>query len=272
MPDLEAQIAGWRASLERTVADAETIRELEAHLRDHIDALVRSGVPAAAAFEQATRRLGQPQAIAREFSRGRSRWRPESPAEWILVLLALNVALVTALLAASYAGGLMSVLLATHVFAVAVGYLSTVASGLIGACALVTAWRRPLMEHERDKLRRILFRLTATSIGCLPIGIALGMFWAAQNLGHAWAWTPLETGAAFVLLSSLLLLLAQLRPVSDFARYWLAVIGGIILAIGWVGANALTNVVPIAWLCGAFALSQIAVLLVRPAARRPAAE
>jgi hypothetical protein len=262
MPELEKLIADWRANLNRTVADEDIARELEAHLRDHIETLRRAGVSAPSAFEQAARRLGEPGLIAREFSRSRSRWRPESAPEWVLLLLALAVAALTCLAAARYAEGRMTLVMATHVFAVATGYLIAFANGLIGACALVTAWWRPLTEPERRKLQRTLFRLTAISTVCLPVGMALGMVWAAKNLGRAWAWAPGETGAAFVLFSSLLLLFAQLRRVPDRVRYIIAVIGGVILTIGWVGARAATSV-PITWLCGAFAAAQIAVLLVR---------
>jgi hypothetical protein len=263
MPELERLIADWRATLERTVGRAETIRELEAHLRDHIDALVRSGVPAPVAFEQAVRRLGEPQAIAREFSRARRRWWPESAAEWILVILVITVALVTCLLAASYAAGRFPLVLATHVFALMTGYLVVFATGLIAACALVTRSRRAFTELERGKLCRLLFRLTAISSACLPVGIALGMWWAAQNLEHAWSWTRQETGAAFVFASTLLLLLAQLRTLSDRLCHVMAVMAGVTLAVGVFVAGGTTGGMPIGWLWIAVVLSLVTVLLVR---------
>lgn len=57
--DLDAAVAAWRRPLEHTRAFLhDDIDELEAHLRDHVDRLVSSGLDEATAFRRATERLG----------------------------------------------------------------------------------------------------------------------------------------------------------------------------------------------------------------------
>jgi hypothetical protein len=162
----------------------------------------------------------------------------------------------------------MGPLLTVHVLAVSTGYLTVLATGVIGLCALLMSARLPLSEPERRDLRRLILRLAVFSCLCLALGIPLGMIWAKANLGRAWAWSPPEIGAAFVFLSALLLVIAVRRPLADRLRYLVAVIGGVTLAIGWGGANAVTPAVPIVYLCGAFAAAQITVLMLHSSARR----
>ena len=70
---LEEQIAQWRAWLRRRPAirgsDAE---ELEAHLRDQVTALVDAGLAADEAFLVAVKRMGNLDAVSREFAREHS--------------------------------------------------------------------------------------------------------------------------------------------------------------------------------------------------------
>ena len=88
------------------------------------------------------------------------------------------------------------------------------------------------------------------------------MIWAAENLGAAWAWKPVEVGAFAVLISAVTLLVAQTRAVvSEQARWSLAFVGSMVIGVGWFVAGARTPVVPVAWLCGALIAGQFAVLI-----------
>ena len=59
MFDLEKAIAFWRSGLKhRPPFSAEDLDELERHLRDHVEALVRDGRPAQAAFAEALEAMG----------------------------------------------------------------------------------------------------------------------------------------------------------------------------------------------------------------------
>jgi hypothetical protein len=75
---LERQIAEWREFVGRGKAiAAPDVEELEAHLRDQIDALTTAGLAADEAFLVAVKRIGSLNALSREFAREHSErlWR-----------------------------------------------------------------------------------------------------------------------------------------------------------------------------------------------------
>ena len=66
---LEAQIAEWRTYLRRRPAiRTSDVEELEGHLRDQVTALVESGLAADEAFLVAVKRMGNLDAVSREFA------------------------------------------------------------------------------------------------------------------------------------------------------------------------------------------------------------
>lgn len=73
MLELETTIAAWRETMAAELP-AETVRELEEHLREHIAAQCAEGVEPEAAFARAAERLGDTKALGREFARVGSRW------------------------------------------------------------------------------------------------------------------------------------------------------------------------------------------------------
>jgi len=75
---LERRIGEWRAYVSRGKAiSAPDVEELEAHLRDQIEALGKAGLDADEAFLVAVKRLGSVDALSREFAREHSErlWR-----------------------------------------------------------------------------------------------------------------------------------------------------------------------------------------------------
>lgn len=75
MLEIERRIAAWRESMSAALPAApETVRELEEHLREEIERLESLGLERGEAFERAAQRLGEAEALAREFGRARSRW------------------------------------------------------------------------------------------------------------------------------------------------------------------------------------------------------
>lgn len=275
MNELEERISNWRTQMAAALPGQEdTLRELESHLRDHIESLRRRGMDPDAAFAESVVRLGEVHGLAREFGRVRSPWWPRS---WLVrgVLLLLGaggVALMTAI-AGEFSARTMTPLLGTHVLLLTCGYLSVFGGGLIGLVALVKAWRRPLAAAERRELRAVIFRLSAMSCVLVPLGIGLGMVWAAQHRGAAWSWERVETGALCVLISAVLLFVTQWRGgPSDRLRWVLAAIGGVTVIAGMFGAKAVTPAVPIGWLWLALLASQGAVLLLRARDRASIAE
>jgi hypothetical protein len=70
MFELEKEIARWRAGLVTdSVATNESLEELESHLREEIASQLEAGTTAEKAFEIATRQLGRPEALKREFEK-----------------------------------------------------------------------------------------------------------------------------------------------------------------------------------------------------------
>ncbi|NOT44511.1 MAG: hypothetical protein HOP14_07915, partial [Acidobacteria bacterium] len=70
---LEAQIDQWRAFLRRRrELDGPDVEELESHLRDQVEALIESGLDADEAFLVAVKRMGNLDALSREFAREHS--------------------------------------------------------------------------------------------------------------------------------------------------------------------------------------------------------
>lgn len=70
MFELDAAVAEWRRGLAAAgVDDAAVLDELEGHLRDYIDQQVAAGSGVSAAFRAGLARMGQPEAIEREFLR-----------------------------------------------------------------------------------------------------------------------------------------------------------------------------------------------------------
>jgi hypothetical protein len=265
MPELEQKIAAWRATLPAALRhESQTIAELEEHLRDHVAALCRAGMNVDAAFDTAVRGLGEPQVLAREFARANRRWMPRTPGVLgVTVLVGLAVMIFVGLAALSCASHLISGLLFAHVVPITTGYLAVLGAGLLGLFTLVTPLWRPLTVVERRELRTAMFWFTVTASVLVPVGMILGMFWATENVGRAWSWLPVENGALLVLGSSWLLLLVQTRiVVSEKARAFLALLGGIGVVVG-LTAKPLAANVPIGWLCLALIVSQGAVVMLR---------
>jgi hypothetical protein len=266
MREFEAKIGAWRKAITSALPDQpETVRELEAHLRDDIAARCRAGVTADTAFELAAQRLGEPRGLAREFARVRAPWWPQS---WVLRGILILVTSFGMTLLVMIGSGLsaqrLTPLLGAHVLAATMGYLASFCAGLVGFTALVRAWRRPLTPAQLRELNALMFRLTCVSVALVPIGMVLGMIWARENLGAAWSWQRTEAGAFFVLVATVLLFVVQTSVrVSDWLRFAIALLGATAVAFGMLGARAVTPAVPITWLVLAFAFSQGAVAFLR---------
>ena len=69
MFDLEHAVAGWRRNMLAAGIDFSSMEELESHLRDFIESLVRTGMSEKQAFEMAAQQVGQPNALHKEFKK-----------------------------------------------------------------------------------------------------------------------------------------------------------------------------------------------------------
>jgi hypothetical protein len=260
MRELEQKFAEWRARANAALpGQPETVGEIEEHLRDHVAALMQKGVEPLAAFAAAVKRLGEPETLAREFGRVGSGWLPTTrPILGLLVFVAISTVAVTAFLSWVLYAGKMTPLLFFHVVTATAGYYAVAAMGLLGAWALLTPFWRPLSATERREARRSLWWLAIGSGVLVPVGMMLGMIWAADHLGRAWGWDPKEVGGVLVLLSSwLVLFLHPRRTVSDRTLWWLAIVGGLGVDLQ-LASWAFAAVVP-AWICVTLIAAQVAV-------------
>ena len=97
MFNLEKSLAEWRRQmLAAGIKTAVPLEELELHLREDVDRLIKSGLGEKAAFELAARQLGQPQILKSEFKKngtaaGRNLGIIALAACMVMMLYVLNV-------------------------------------------------------------------------------------------------------------------------------------------------------------------------------------
>lgn len=131
MHDVEKWITEWRKSAANKVT-AETLDELETHLRETTEQLVRSGMNLSEAFPRAVAELGALPKISSEFQ------KLDEPL-WLPVKLALGATAVLALALAIFVferfdSSRSHLLLAAHIFTVTLGYTLTLFIGGLGIC------------------------------------------------------------------------------------------------------------------------------------------
>ncbi|HTD85108.1 MAG TPA: cytochrome c biogenesis protein CcsA [Candidatus Binatia bacterium] len=248
MRDLEKQIADWR----RSIADAskhrpETLNELETHLRDEIDRLIQAGTPAEDAFTVAFTTLGSPAALCAEFDKleqlRRAKWKPATFAQWACIAIAVLFALA---LVPRIGHGRMTLLLASHVLTVSVGYVMMFIIGGLAICHVLADWFQRTSSSQTYALRRTIFQLATISAVLTAIGILLGMMWAKHNWSRYWAWDPKETGAVIVLVCATFTMgVRWFRPASHNALVIMGILGNIGTGWGWLGANTFGHISPL---------------------------
>ena len=118
MHNLEKLISEWRKSAATNVS-AETLDELETHLRETTEQPVRSGMNLPDAFQRALADLGNMPKIASEFRKlDEPLWLPVKLAIGVTALLAL---ILTIFVIARLDSSRSSLLLAAHTFTVTLG-------------------------------------------------------------------------------------------------------------------------------------------------------
>ena len=242
MPDLEQRLAAWRQTLAADAAfSVEVIDELESHLRDDIQRLVLAGESEERALELGLARLGPPRALGAEFAkvaRERSaRWLPVYLAHGLMIALAASL-IVYFSFGKGARGQQASLLLASHVIAVTIGYSATFVIGGLAVCYVVARSFRPLKAEQARALTRAVVILAGIALASTLIGVFLGGIWARDRLGRFWAWDPKETGAALVLAwDAAMILVWWRRPTAIHAALLLAFVGNIVVTAAWFGPN-----------------------------------
>jgi hypothetical protein len=240
MHELEQLIADWRKTVvaEHNVGH-ESIDELETHLRENVEQLLRSGMTESQAFERAVTQLGDARMIASEFGKLQQRtWLPVKLVAGFGV--ALTLALVVFLIGRLDCGRL-SLLMAAHVFAVTLGYTITLLVGALGMCFVGQRCFSDFSGLRMPSVTRASFVLGCIAAALTTVGIILGMVWAKAEWGRYWAWDAKETGAFAVILWQVFFLIAH-RFAFGTARgiLTLSLFGNIVVSLGWFGANLLS--------------------------------
>ena len=265
MSEFEERVRRWRESFREALGDRpEVIDELEAHLREDVEQLVRSGQSPEQAWETARARLGAPGQLAGEFAKLRATWLPARLAYGALIV---GGVLLGALLVAGLARGRYGPLLAVHVFTVTIGYAAAFAVGGLAVCAIL-ARAGVARDVTRDAaVRQATRRLATVSLALTAVGVALGAVWAREHLGRYWGWDLKEVGGFSVLCWGVLLALCAYA----LERWWLpvlllAVAGNVVVGLSWFGPalvakQQMQGTTPWAYalVLGAFLLAQLVV-------------
>jgi hypothetical protein len=241
MHDLERLIADWRktALVESRIRDEQVI-ELESHLRENVDQLVRSGMTEAEAFQRAVAQLGGPPAIASEFQKlDRGTWLPVKMVAAFGVTAALVLAI---LLITRFEGGRTSFLLASHVFTVTLGYSTTFLAGALSICFVGQRCVSDFSASRMQSVRRVTFALGCAGASLTAIGIILAMIWAKAEWGRYWAWDAKEIGAFCVIVWQVCFLVAHhLECGTARGVFMMGILGNIVVSLAWFGGNLLSN-------------------------------
>ena len=244
MFDLEERIRHWRQAQSHALGGrAEVLDELESHLREEVQRLVAAGQTPASAWETALARLGDPRQLAAEFGKvsapGALGWLPARVVVALLALLGLGLAWV---IGTNLLQGQFGVLLASHVFTIALGYSTTFAVGFLAVWALLSRVVTGTEARQGEGFRAAAVALAATGLVLTAVGVVLGGWWAADNLGRFWGWDPKEIGGLSVLVwNAVLLLWLRYRPAAVLVGMVLAGVGNVVVSLSWFGPALLEH-------------------------------
>ena len=244
MPNLDERIGVWRESLRTaSAASPETLDELEQHLREHVEELVRSGMPEATAFHRAVKQLGDDSTIAAEFQKlHQAVWWPIKVVTGVGVAVALALAII---LVSRLGSGRWNFLLAAHVFTVVLGYLATFLVGALGICFVAHRSLAELTSSRAHSLTRASYLLGWVAASLTALGVILGMLWTKAEWGRYWAWDVKEVGGLAVIgWQVCFLCVHRLASGSTRGLLVLSLLGNIVVTLGWFGAHLLSGLHP----------------------------
>jgi len=239
MHNLDKLILEWRKKAATPNVSAETLDELETHLREATEQLVRSGMNLSEAFTRAVAELGAMPKISSEFKKlDEPLWFPIKLAIGAIGVTIL-VALVLAILVIARRGsGLSNLLLAIHVFTVTLGYTLTLLIGGLGICFVSQRSLEDFSTSRLHSIARVSLGLATIALFSTALGVVLGMAWAKVEWGRYWAWDSKEIGGLSVVIWLACYLVAH-RFLRHSARGILAIsmLGNVIVSLAWFGPH-----------------------------------
>jgi hypothetical protein len=238
MSNLETFLAQWRQTFAETARlTPETLDELESHLRERIEQLIRSGLPEPEACQRAATELGNPGDLAAEF-------RKLSAASWLPVKIVSGVAIVLTLavpallIVRPFSGPGAGLLLSVHVFTVILGYASALLLGVLGACFVLQRAFEAFPPSRLAALPRVTSRFATVGTICTALGIFLGMIWARVEWGRFWGWDSKEIGGLAVIVWMLAFLLAhRFQRITPRTLLVATLLGSNVVLLAWFGPS-----------------------------------
>jgi hypothetical protein len=233
MCDLEKLITEWRKSAAKNV-NAETLEELETHLRETTEQLVRSGMNLSDAFQRAVTELGAMPKISSEFQKlDEPLWLPVKLAIGATALLALVFAIFVIV---RFDSSRSNLLLAIHTFTVTLGYTLTLLIGGLGICFVSQRCLDDFSTSRLHSIARVSLVLGSIALFLTTLGVLLGMVWAKIEWGRYWPWDSKEIGGLSVVVWLTCYLVAH-HFFKNSARGVLAIsmLGNIVVSLAWFG-------------------------------------
>jgi len=244
MHDLEKLITEWRKSAAKNV-NTETLDELETHLRETTEQLVRSKMNLPDAFQRALADLGNMPKIASEFRKlDEPLWLPVKLAMGVTALLALILPIFSIAHSAKWSSvnaldpSRSSPVLAAHIFTVTLGYTLTLLIGGMGICFVSQRCLEDFSISRLHSIARVSLVLGSIALFLTTLGCLLGAIWAKIEWGRYWAWDAKETGGFCVVVWLAYYLVAH-HFFRDSARGVLTIsmLGNIVVSLAWFGTQ-----------------------------------
>lgn len=239
MSKLDKLIIEWRKSM-TAAGSPEMLDEMENHLRENVDQFVRSGVTESEAFQRAVGQLGGAHVIASEFKKlDQGTWLPVKLVSGLGALLAVAQMVLQIV---QVGAGRINFLLASHVFLVGVGYMTTLLIGVLGICFIGQRCFSNFSPARMRSLTRVTFLFGCVAASLTALGISAAMIWAKAEWGRYWAWDIREVGAFIIILWQVLFLLAH-RFLRGTVRgiLTMSLLGNIVVSLGWFGSNLVSR-------------------------------
>ena len=234
MHNLDKVILEWRKKAATSDISADTLDELETHLRETTEQFVRSGMPVSNAFQRAVTELGAMPGISSEF-------RKLDQPKWLPVKLAIGVTALTAFVITIVVSGRLdsgaaSLLLGLHIFMVTLGYTITLLIGGLGICYVSQRCFEGFSISRLQSISRASFVLSGIALVLTTMGVLLGMVWTKVEWGRYWAWDYKEIGGLGVIVWLVFYLVAH-RLFKSNARGVLTIsmLGNIVVSLAWFG-------------------------------------
>jgi hypothetical protein len=237
MHDLEKWITEWRKTAGMPHVSAETLDELETHLRETTERLVRSGMSLPDAFQRAVADLGPIPGIASEFRKlDEPLWLPIKLAIVAIGVITFAAMVLPILVIARSGSGQSSLLLATHIFTITLGYTVTLLIGGLGICFVSQRCFEDFPTSRLHSIRRVSLLLGTIALFFTATGVVLAMVWAKIEWGRYWAWDSKEIGGLSAVVWLAGYVIAH-RFFKNSSRGVLAIsmLGNIVISLAWFG-------------------------------------